>query len=195
MALIQCSECGKDVSDKAAACPGCGNPIQNASPKPVTTPVLGKSTKELLLEKELGGLGAKADSIGGKRGGKIMEAVCDALGGRFGAEWAAKKIATTEHRDSVVYESTVNNALANARIILSNLGKLVDTKIESDTPFLAAVVGSGFMNMNPSVVCLEFVPADGARTKIIISATAKEGLIKQKTAEKVVAKLKSLLNG
>jgi hypothetical protein len=27
MALIECDECGKDVSDKAASCPGCGNPI------------------------------------------------------------------------------------------------------------------------------------------------------------------------
>jgi len=27
MALIKCSECGKDVSDKASSCPNCGNPI------------------------------------------------------------------------------------------------------------------------------------------------------------------------
>lgn len=27
MALIKCSECGKEVSDKAADCPNCGNPI------------------------------------------------------------------------------------------------------------------------------------------------------------------------
>ncbi|SBV94863.1 conserved hypothetical protein [uncultured Dysgonomonas sp.] len=27
MALINCSECGKEVSDKAASCPNCGNPI------------------------------------------------------------------------------------------------------------------------------------------------------------------------
>ncbi len=27
MALIKCSECGKEVSDKAAACPGCGAPL------------------------------------------------------------------------------------------------------------------------------------------------------------------------
>ena len=27
MALINCSECGKEVSDKAATCPNCGNPI------------------------------------------------------------------------------------------------------------------------------------------------------------------------
>jgi len=27
MALISCSECGKEVSDKAASCPNCGAPI------------------------------------------------------------------------------------------------------------------------------------------------------------------------
>ena len=27
MALIKCKECGKDVSDKAKACPNCGNTI------------------------------------------------------------------------------------------------------------------------------------------------------------------------
>jgi hypothetical protein len=27
MALIKCDECGRDVSDKAASCPNCGNPI------------------------------------------------------------------------------------------------------------------------------------------------------------------------
>ena len=27
MALIKCSECGNEVSDKAASCPKCGNPI------------------------------------------------------------------------------------------------------------------------------------------------------------------------
>jgi len=28
MALIQCPECGRDVSDKAAACPHCGHPVR-----------------------------------------------------------------------------------------------------------------------------------------------------------------------
>lgn len=27
MALIKCSECGKEISDKAGACPFCGNPV------------------------------------------------------------------------------------------------------------------------------------------------------------------------
>lgn len=32
MALITCEECGKDISDQAAACPGCGAPAQPAQP-------------------------------------------------------------------------------------------------------------------------------------------------------------------
>ncbi len=31
MALIKCSECGKEVSDKASACPNCGYPIAEMS--------------------------------------------------------------------------------------------------------------------------------------------------------------------
>jgi hypothetical protein len=32
MALIKCAECGKEVSEKALACPGCGAPIAAAPP-------------------------------------------------------------------------------------------------------------------------------------------------------------------
>lgn len=31
MALIECSECGREVSDSAAACPGCGAPVASHS--------------------------------------------------------------------------------------------------------------------------------------------------------------------
>lgn len=30
MALVKCLECGKEISDKAQACPGCGAPITPA---------------------------------------------------------------------------------------------------------------------------------------------------------------------
>lgn len=33
MALITCPECGKEVSDKAASCPNCGTPLNNAKNK------------------------------------------------------------------------------------------------------------------------------------------------------------------
>ena len=36
MALVTCSECGKEFSEKAAACPHCGCPIEEAIKKPTT---------------------------------------------------------------------------------------------------------------------------------------------------------------
>jgi endogenous inhibitor of DNA gyrase (YacG/DUF329 family) len=33
MALVDCPECGKQVSSEAAACPGCGHPIKTESPE------------------------------------------------------------------------------------------------------------------------------------------------------------------
>ena len=34
MALVKCAECSREISDKAAACPGCGAPIASMSPVP-----------------------------------------------------------------------------------------------------------------------------------------------------------------
>jgi DNA-directed RNA polymerase subunit RPC12/RpoP len=34
MALIHCSECNKEVSDKASSCPNCGSPINSISEEP-----------------------------------------------------------------------------------------------------------------------------------------------------------------
>ena len=43
MALINCSECGKKISDKADKCPNCGNPIN----EPGIIPSSYKSTSEV----------------------------------------------------------------------------------------------------------------------------------------------------
>lgn len=35
MALIQCPECGKEVSDKARKCPHCGYPLEELEKKEI----------------------------------------------------------------------------------------------------------------------------------------------------------------
>lgn len=57
MALTKCSECGKEVSDKAATCPSCGNPINSApipsvekkNTKPVEVELTSKKWKKVHL--------------------------------------------------------------------------------------------------------------------------------------------------
>ena len=45
MALIKCSECGQQISDKANVCPKCGCPIGN--PQPCSSPSNGMSMLDL----------------------------------------------------------------------------------------------------------------------------------------------------
>lgn len=49
MALIKCSECGKEVSDKAAACPACGCPVEVVSKVPVSYEVAEEAQPSVLL--------------------------------------------------------------------------------------------------------------------------------------------------
>ena len=61
MALVHCRECGKQISDQAAACPGCGAPIKDRS-STASAPVVVIAPKSrsaaVLLAMLLGGLGA-----------------------------------------------------------------------------------------------------------------------------------------
>jgi TM2 domain-containing membrane protein YozV len=61
MALISCDECGKQISDRAAACPNCGAPIAGNLPRTSVTPLVVAAPKSrsaaILLAMLLGGLG------------------------------------------------------------------------------------------------------------------------------------------
>ena len=55
MALIECSECGRQVSDRAVSCPGCGAPIAGkAAGAPVQT--IEKTAKKLKGQELLAGM-------------------------------------------------------------------------------------------------------------------------------------------
>lgn len=43
MALIQCPECGKEISDSAKSCPNCGNPITSAEKKNIRPKGMNKN--------------------------------------------------------------------------------------------------------------------------------------------------------
>lgn len=48
MALIKCSECNKEISDKAKVCPGCGNPIKKVKIKKEKKPKDIKKIKKII---------------------------------------------------------------------------------------------------------------------------------------------------
>lgn len=76
MALIKCSECGKEISENAASCPHCGNPINKFSNINVTTDELEECIccpkcggKDLFSNKQ--GFGAGKALVGGLVAGPL----------------------------------------------------------------------------------------------------------------------------
>lgn len=65
MALTRCRECGKEISDQAVSCPGCGCPMTRASQPAVqlVRPVKSKGTA-IVLAIFLGGVGAHKFYLG-----------------------------------------------------------------------------------------------------------------------------------
>lgn len=53
MALIKCTECGKEISDKASVCPNCGCPVEQMSRSEVSNATSVKQTKNKKLNKIL----------------------------------------------------------------------------------------------------------------------------------------------
>lgn len=66
MALIQCPECGKEISDKATSCPNCGNPINIGNtaqnPSGVICPKC-KSSNVSFQREETGSFGAMTNTV------------------------------------------------------------------------------------------------------------------------------------
>ncbi len=52
MALIDCSECGGKLSDKASACPHCGCPSEDAPDSPIANSLISKSEKRVKSPRE-----------------------------------------------------------------------------------------------------------------------------------------------
>lgn len=61
------------------------------------------------------------------------------------------------------------------------LQELVAVEVQNEENYIICIVGSGGWNMNPAVVELCFCD-----THVEITAWAKEGIIKQRTAEKAI---------
>jgi hypothetical protein len=133
-----------------------------------------------ILTGEIGKLGRKLPGLTG-------------LGASIGAQFAARFLPTETFTEKLVLKLTPEQALKLAFSMLAKLGKMQIEHNEPPYPFLKAVIGSGFLNLNPAIVYLEILKRDAAGCEITITAAAKEGLIKQRTAAKAVQRVISAL--
>jgi len=144
-----------------------------------------------LLAQELGKIG----ELGGKIGGVLSGAgKLPGTGTSLGVQAVAKFLPTETFFRQFTLDLPAEKALRLGFFVLSKLGDLQKKGGEdAPYPFLKAVVKAGFFNMNPSVVYFEILQGDSSSCTVTVTGIAKEGLIKQKTAEKAVQKVMTYL--
>jgi len=154
--------------------------------------MIDEQSKNRILEQRIGDAGERTGRRLDEHSDFRFDFFSQAAGARLGAEWAAKRLKSERHDRSIAYMVDIDTACEDVYEILSGMGEIIET---SDEPLgIAAVVGSGFLNMNPTIVTATFAPEDEGATAIHLSAVAKEGLIKQKSAEKAITRLIEILS-
>jgi hypothetical protein len=119
------------------------------------------------------------DQLQGRHHGRYQKHQVTSAAGRL-RSWSAD--------DTFEVPMNARDALASAFRALGEVGETLH--IEHATPnVLRAVVGSGVLGMNPAAVELLVEPVSDHATKVTIRATAKEGFIKQGTAEKAIKRV------
>ena len=112
--------------------------------------------------------------------------------------WVAHRLPTDAYKLEMQLQVSPEVALRSACEVLQDEGQLRDdVERQSSVPAVSAVIGSGFLGLNPALVTVEVTPLSDTEVNVTIFGTAKEGLIKQhagkKAATTIAARLKERL--
>lgn len=159
------------------------------------TPGQPRDETDEILGRELAKLGSVAGAVGGAVGGGAAGAVGGGIGGARGPGWAMRYLSSEVYEASVEFAGDPADTVTRCYETLTELGEPTASEEAVDHPRLQAVIGSGFMRLNPAVVEIDVKPTGSAASQVSVRASAKEGLIKQHTAEKAVRRVVEALEG
>ena len=115
--------------------------------------------------------------------------------GGFGARAAARRLPVEQYEIKIEVPLAAGEVRIRTSQVLRSLGVLVDDfALETEPDTLSAVVGSGHMNLNPTIVHVQFVGASDNSSQLAIKGIAKEGIVKQDSARKAVERIIALLS-
>ena len=93
----------------------------------------------------------------------------------------------TRHKEELSMPMASDEAFASIVAAFTRIGHI--QSIQEQSGHIAGSVGSGMLNMNNADVTVQVQPDGESRSKVIITATAQEGLIPQNTAAKAISRL------
>jgi len=123
---------------------------------------------------------------------KILARELGRLGG-FGARWTAKLLPSVPFEMHIELEESPLVTATIVESLLTKIGRSIpELTSDASAGLFSAVVGSGYLNLNPTIVRIQLRSLE-SRTSIFIRAVAKEGAIKQHSARSAVERIKAAL--
>jgi hypothetical protein len=139
---------------------------------------------------------ASPDEILARQLEKLAARASEGEAGAGVVRWVARKLPTDAFTVVMHFDAGAEAVLRAAAGVLQSEGRIQDhSPATSEAPAITALVGSGFLNLNPALVTIEVVPEDGNRVAVNVTGMAKEGLIKQHAGEKAAKRVAGRLQG
>ncbi|MFC9324026.1 hypothetical protein [Kitasatospora sp. NPDC057015] len=128
------------------------------------------------------------------------EVLASALGalagaGRRGAEWMARLLPTHLHEAEIGLSLPFADAVSKAEVVLRGLGRPVGPmrpELQDGLRMFRVLTGGGSLNLNPVLVTAVLVAAPPG-SRLHLRVAAKEGLVRQRAAERTGRQVESLL--
>jgi hypothetical protein len=116
-------------------------------------------------------------------------------GGRLGARWAAQRLPSIGHESRFVVSIPPEAASREIGDFMHGFRRPVP-EYPSDTAAgrFSAIVGSGHLNLNPTILHVQ-IQAAPKGLAVTVRAVAKEGTIKQQSAQKLAERIEQLFAG
>jgi hypothetical protein len=134
-----------------------------------------------ILAQELGNAGALGGSRGAGHAGKF--------GGRIGGIVGAKLLSTQEYEITIPIKATATDVVSTLTDVLMEEGTVLSSEAGRKTAEVKSLTYAGFLNMNPAILIAHIEQTGPDTTSVRFTGKAKEGLIKQHTAEKAARRI------
>ncbi|WP_377273323.1 hypothetical protein [Peterkaempfera sp. SMS 1(5)a] len=131
-------------------------------------------------------LAATLGVVGASTGGK---------GGQRGASFASRFLKTVAYEMGMTLPLPLEAATERVTATFAAVGHVLDQPPEPETGLrrIRAVAGGGVGGLNPVVISAVLGPDEVGGTSLTLRAAAKEGIIKQRSAEKMTKRIADLL--
>lgn len=145
-----------------------------------------------ILARALGEVGAAGGALGNAIGGGSG----GGFGGRLGSRFTARFLKTVSQEAELTLHLPLSAAAERVQDVLTEMRHPIiqnSLKAMIGQNKITAIAGGGVSNLNPVVITVKLTARGGRSTALKIRTAAKEGLIKQRSAEKAMKKFVGLL--